>query len=81
MTCGEKQNQFAHVNIAEFVVGKAEDLSAFPDGSIDAVVCTLVLCSVDNVDLCLREIRRVLRPVSRPICASNQFAAGGSLGI
>lgn len=33
-----------------------------PDDSADAVVCSLVLCSVDDVDAALREVRRVLRP-------------------
>jgi SAM-dependent methyltransferase len=33
----------------------------FPDGSIDTVVSTLVLCTVDAPELALRELRRVLR--------------------
>ncbi|XP_042871284.1 methyltransferase-like protein 7A [Penaeus japonicus] len=32
------------------------------DGSVDAVVITLVLCSVDRIDKILREVRRVLAP-------------------
>jgi ubiquinone/menaquinone biosynthesis C-methylase UbiE len=34
----------------------------FPDGTIDTVVSTFVLCTVDAPDLALREIARVLRP-------------------
>ena len=33
-----------------------------PDASVDTVVSTLVLCTVDEPDLALREIARVLRP-------------------
>jgi ubiquinone/menaquinone biosynthesis C-methylase UbiE len=40
--------------------GTAEDLPV-PDGSADAVVFTLVLCSVADVGVALREARRVLR--------------------
>jgi ubiquinone/menaquinone biosynthesis C-methylase UbiE len=32
------------------------------DGSVDTVVSTFVLCTLDNPDLALQEIRRVLRP-------------------
>ena len=34
----------------------------FGDATIDTVVSTLVLCTVDAPDLALREIERVLRP-------------------
>jgi ubiquinone/menaquinone biosynthesis C-methylase UbiE len=34
----------------------------FPDGSVDTVVSTFVLCTVDAPELALQEIRRVLRP-------------------
>ncbi|KTD38581.1 phosphatidylethanolamine N-methyltransferase [Legionella nautarum] len=40
---------------------KAEFIS-LPDASIDAVVCTLVLCSVHNLEKALSEIHRILRP-------------------
>lgn len=45
----------------EIVGGVAESLPA-PDSSIDAVVYSLVLCSVANQARALREARRVLRP-------------------
>ena len=34
----------------------------FPDGSVDTVVSTFVLCTVDAPDAALREIARVMRP-------------------
>lgn len=34
----------------------------FNDGAFDTVVCTLVLCGVDDQQQAVREIRRVLRP-------------------
>ncbi|WJX62612.1 hypothetical protein P8452_47588 [Trifolium repens] len=45
----------------EFIhaVGEVIPLS---DNSVDAVVGTLVLCSVKDVDMTLKEVRRVLRP-------------------
>jgi ubiquinone/menaquinone biosynthesis C-methylase UbiE len=46
---------------AEIVAARAEALP-FPDASFDAVVSTLVLCSVRSVPEALGEIRRVLRP-------------------
>lgn len=46
---------------AEVVDAPAERLP-LPDGSVDTVVATLVLCTVDEPEHALREIRRVLRP-------------------
>ncbi len=37
----------------------------FPDASFDTVVATFVLCSVDDQELALHEIRRVLAPGGR----------------
>jgi len=43
---------------------RAEELP-FPDDSFDTIVSTLVLCGVDDQELSLREVRRVLRPGGR----------------
>jgi ubiquinone/menaquinone biosynthesis C-methylase UbiE len=49
---------------ARLIDAPAERLP-FEDGSVDTVVSTLVLCTVDAADLVLREIARVLRPEGR----------------
>ena len=46
---------------AEIRTGVAESIPA-PDSSMDAVIGTLVLCSVRNLPLALSEVLRVLRP-------------------
>ncbi|HTZ91054.1 MAG TPA: class I SAM-dependent methyltransferase [Streptosporangiaceae bacterium] len=46
---------------ARLIDAPAERLP-FPDRSVDTVVSTLVLCTVDAPDVALREIARVLRP-------------------
>src|ERR1043165_3178784 len=46
---------------ARLIDAPAERLP-FPDGSVDTVVSTLVLCTVDAPDLALQEIARVLAP-------------------
>ena len=42
---------------------RVEDLAEFADNSIDAVICTLVLCSVEDQAQLLATSRRVLKPV------------------
>jgi ubiquinone/menaquinone biosynthesis C-methylase UbiE len=44
------------------VLGAPAERLPFDDGSVDTVVSTLVLCTVDAPDLALKEIARVLRP-------------------
>ncbi|XP_051865657.1 putative methyltransferase-like protein 7A [Pristis pectinata] len=51
-----------HVKLETFIQASGEDMHQVASGSIDVVVCTLVLCSVRNIDLVLKEIIRVLRP-------------------
>lgn len=47
--------------LVTWVQGQAESLP-LADGSVDAAVCTLVLCSVSDVAAVVAEVRRVLRP-------------------
>ncbi|MBM9579011.1 class I SAM-dependent methyltransferase [Leptospira sp. 201903070] len=50
----------------------------FPDSSVDAVVCSLVLCSVVEPDQVLKEIRRVLKPGGRFVFLEHVAAEHGS---
>ena len=57
------------VTLESFHVCYGEDMKEFvQDSSVDVVVSTLTLCSVQDVDKCLKEFLRVLRPVG-PIVA------------
>jgi len=44
------------------IVGSPAEHLPLPDASVDTVVATLVLCTVDDPERALREIARVLRP-------------------
>jgi len=53
------------VRVSRFHVGGAENLRELVEAdSVDAVVVTLVLCTVDDVVRSLQEIVRVLKPAS-----------------
>ncbi|KAM8757700.1 methyltransferase-like protein 7A [Acanthopagrus latus] len=51
-----------HLTYGDFVVVSGEDMRQVEDGSVDVVVCTLVLCSVRSVQRVLQEVRRIVRP-------------------
>ena len=53
-----------HLQFERFVVAAGENMQQVADGSMDVVVCTLVLCSVQNPEQIVQEACRVLRPVS-----------------
>lgn len=56
---------------------RAEDID-LPDASADAVVGTLVLCSVDDPSAALREALRILRPGGRFVFVEHVAAPQGT---
>ena len=68
-----------HAGVARIVDAPAEHLP-MADASVDTVVSTLVLCTVDDPERALREIARVLRPDGQllfieHVRASSRFLA------
>jgi ubiquinone/menaquinone biosynthesis C-methylase UbiE len=57
--------------------GTAEQIEA-ADGSFDYVVASLVCCSVTDLNVCLSEIRRVLRPGGSLVFLEHVAAADGT---
>ena len=62
----------------EFVLGAAEKLP-FDDASFDAVVSTLCLCSVDDVEATILEVARVLKKNGRYGFVEHVAAEDGTL--
>lgn len=84
---GVEPNPYAHPYLkrmaarhglaASIELGNAQALP-FADASVDAVVSTLVLCTVPDVPAALREIRRVLRPGGRFVFIEHVAAPAGT---
>lgn len=63
--------------VADCRVGTAYELPVESE-SVDAVICTLVLCSVDDQQRALREVLRVLKPGGRFLFIEHVAAPKGS---
>jgi SAM-dependent methyltransferase len=61
------------------VLGAAAERLPFDDGSVDTVVSTLVLCTVDAPDVALHEIARVLRPDGQLLFVEHVRSESASL--
>jgi len=62
---------------AQVLPGRAEELE-LADGSVDAVVCSFVLCSVDDQAAALASLHRVLAPGGRFVFAEHVAAPAGT---
>ncbi|MEU0721809.1 class I SAM-dependent methyltransferase [Streptomyces lavendulocolor] len=60
------------------VVDAGAEILPFPNGHFDAVVCTLVLCTVQDPARALAEIRRVLTPDGRLVFLEHVRAPGAA---
>ncbi|KAM4795307.1 thiol S-methyltransferase TMT1A-like [Rhinophrynus dorsalis] len=58
----KNQKKNDHLKFERFVVSSADNMSQISDGSMDVVVCTLLVCSVPDTPKVLEEVWRVLRP-------------------
>jgi SAM-dependent methyltransferase len=80
-------NTYMHANLVrrarrcgidvEVRAARAESLP-LPDASVDAVVASLVLCTVDDPEAAVREVLRVLRPGGRFVCIEHVAAPPAS---
>jgi SAM-dependent methyltransferase len=59
--------------------GRGAETLDLADGSVDAVLASLVLCTVDDPQGVVSEIRRVLRPGGRFVCIEHVTAPPASL--
>jgi SAM-dependent methyltransferase len=57
------------------LLSRSAAATGLPDRSVDLVVCTLVLCTVDDPAATLREVHRILRPGGRFVFVEH-VAAG-----
>jgi ubiquinone/menaquinone biosynthesis C-methylase UbiE len=64
----------------QVIAAPAERLP-FDDASFDAVVSTLVLCSVGDLDAAVAEMRRVLRPGGQLVVIEHVRAQGRALTV
>lgn len=83
--CREAAERLQSIDRCRFVLGRAEDLSAIEDGSVDVVATRSVLIFVEDKRSAFREFHRVLAQGGRislfePINRLNRFGRAYDLG-
>lgn len=73
--------KYPGIKVDRMIIGGAEDLSALNDNSVDAIICTHVLCSVNDPLKASKEMARVLKPngklyVMEHISSRSSFIVG-----
>ncbi|GIY29327.1 methyltransferase-like protein 7B [Caerostris darwini] len=58
----DNKKKFPQVTYKKMVSSMAENMEGIEDSSMDVVVCTFVLCSVQDVKAVIKEVKRVLKP-------------------
>jgi len=61
------------------ISGERAEATGLPSGSADVVICTLVLCTVDDPAAALAEVHRILRPGGRFLFIEHVRSAPGPL--
>ncbi|XP_067139076.1 thiol S-methyltransferase TMT1B-like [Centruroides vittatus] len=69
----ENKSKFPNVKLDLFIHSEAEDMKEVKDDSVDVVVSTHVLCSVNNVQKVLHEVKRVLKKGGRFYYVEHQI--------
>lgn len=57
--------KYDNITLQDFIVCKAEHMESIESNSLETVISTIVLCSVDDQADVVREIKRVLKPGGR----------------
>ncbi|GIY29332.1 methyltransferase-like protein 7B [Caerostris darwini] len=58
----DNKKKFSHVTYKKTVCAMAENMEVIEDSSMDVVISTFVLCSVEDIEAVIREVKRVLKP-------------------
>jgi SAM-dependent methyltransferase len=70
-----------HLPASLAVVPGSADALPVPDGSVDTLISTLVLCSVPDVDAAVAELRRVIAPGGRLLLLEHVAGHGRGLRL